>query len=66
MPDEIWIRVLIAYVAVAYLVFWVALVALSFQWTIRILFFIIRYPYASWRELYRLNKKRLNGDRDDE
>ncbi len=59
MPDEIWIRLLIAYVVIAYLILWAALVAYTLKWTVKIAFAILVYPYVSWKMLYQLNKEKM-------
>lgn len=64
MPDEMWIRILIAYGVIAYLVLWVAVFVLSLKWTVKILFFILMYPYYSWKMLYQSNKEKMKKDNE--
>lgn len=59
MFDETWVRLVIAYVAVAYLILWVALASLALKWTLKFVVFILIYPYASWKMLYKLNKEKM-------
>ncbi len=59
MPDETWIRLLIAYVAVAYLILWVALIVFVSKWILKIAAAILIYPYVSWKMLYKLNKEKM-------